>query len=870
MWIITSIFLIHITLLLDAQTVVRQNVGVIYEQLPGQVITGHDTHQIILAVPYTIPDMPSPKPAIFEIIRRLQMTTIGPRDSKDARMLQQAADLDTLVHNMDANIIMTMKNIKHFLQDPINSRPKRAILSFLGELFKTIFGSATTKDIDAIMNIIAQLEARIGVLADVNVKTAQGLHDAAQQHQAFIDVYVKEQDAVDEALLNITQTVDLWSDDFSTTLTSLQVEQDGHAAQSAILSAQTVVLLARLAYHQGLAKVETSLRLLSTGTLAPDMIRPTELAEKLKQLDIQLKDSNAGAEVTVMDTAYYYSQPVALYTYSRTHLYIHLNIIISSTDSAFNIFQILTTDVPINTEDTNSTGSTIMVSSTDFLAVNNARTLYMEMTTADLHACHGQILRVCSRTIPRIRSDKPTCHMATFTNDQEAMLRLCTFHVQPLKPRQTRAIALDKDRYLITTNIPVYHIICHHKTPTSRMASAYAVVGVPCRCHLQFDGLYLPNTMIPCNSSSSTHFLMHTVNMPILNALATSHIDISPDSLHTAPIHLPPLHTAAVVRALMPLQHLPKDVIMDLTPFTDTILQQANDADEVLHRPLNIKPETTGVSAFFNHSAWSYIMPILTILNSIVIVIVAIKLLGRRAVFAALPSVSARPMNITWKQIPQTKPYTPKTNQVTHLDDYLDSENILTMIIIVMTVYLGWKIARSLKHKIQKHFGLTKTTNKTNPTVTLKVYNGHNNHTIQLVSVPYEMDCIKQCTTPALTQITPSSCPYPRITMSWAGPLVLKINDEYRTFFLPNHIILPLRSRFTIIPALNDPTTTTALVLRTSDMTISLPEKQITRTDSDEVEGDLYQTLLQHPPELTALQLLTALVRPKIQTGNET
>ena len=129
---------------IQAAPIVRQNIGVIYEQLPGQIITGHDTHQIILAVLYTLPDIPQVKPPIYQVIKKLQGNTLGPVDSSNARLIQQAIDLDRLVASLHENIVLTMKNILHFLSDPINNRPKRAILAFLGELFKTIFGLATT------------------------------------------------------------------------------------------------------------------------------------------------------------------------------------------------------------------------------------------------------------------------------------------------------------------------------------------------------------------------------------------------------------------------------------------------------------------------------------------------------------------------------------------------------------------------------------------------------------------------------------------------------------------------------------------------------------------------------------------------------
>ena len=121
------------TTMTDADHVLRQNIGLIYEQLPGQLITGHDNHQIILAVPYFIPQNPWPKPPIYNTIKTLQLPSLGPRDNHDTRILQQAADLDQLIANIDHNIDITMHNIQHFLSDPINNRPKRAILVFLGE-----------------------------------------------------------------------------------------------------------------------------------------------------------------------------------------------------------------------------------------------------------------------------------------------------------------------------------------------------------------------------------------------------------------------------------------------------------------------------------------------------------------------------------------------------------------------------------------------------------------------------------------------------------------------------------------------------------------------------------------------------------------
>lgn len=852
----------------SGEPVVRQNIGVLYEQLPGQLITGHDYHELILMVPYNIPDIPQPKPPIEGLVRKLQVPILGPVDSASAKLIQQAKDLDRLLATLQNDIVATMKNVLHFLSDPINSRTKRAILSFLGELFKTVFGLATTADLESILAKINDLDSKVGKLADTNIDTAQGLHDLAQQHNSLMDTYIKDQDAMAQALLNITEAIDSWTDDFSTTLTTIQGEQDRIAAQSALVSAQTVVLLTKLAYHQGLASIETSLRLLSTGTLAPDIIRPTELAIRLDDLNTHLRVNNPGSEVTIMDTAYYYSQPVSLYTYSSTHLYIHIKVIISSTDSAFNLFQVITTEVPIDTEDTNGTGVTRMV--TDdlrFLGVNYAETLFLELTNADLLACPGTILKVCARTIPRIRSDTPTCLMAAFSNNRRDITRLCSFQIQPLKPIRTQAIAIGKDSYLVTTNQRNYHVICQHKTPSTKQATAYAVVGVPCNCHLQFHGLFLPNTRIPCNESTSTHFLMHTVNMPVIFSLAEDTINISSSSLHHNPIIIPHLHTEAVLKTINPHNMMPKDAILDLTPFTTRILEEAKATAIDVHKPLSVKPAVDGVVSFFSHSAWNYITPVLTLINSIVLVVLIFKTLGRGAVFTALPTASAKPFNITWRHVKSAK-ITVSPTEVPHIDNYIDAENIFTVILIAIILYFMVKLCRTCKRRISNHFGISNSTRKTNPTITLKVYNGSQNHTIPLLDVPYEMDAIKTHITPSLIRITTSLCPHPMISMIWSAPVTLEINAVSIPFCLPQHVVLSLKSRFSVIPALRDPTNRTALVLKTNDITVSMPVTPQTEIVKDETDGE-YQTLMPHPSEMTTTQLLTAIINNGIAVGNE-
>ena len=850
-----------------AESTIRQNVGIIYEQLPGQIITGHDKHRLILAIPYTIPTPPSPKPHIAPVIQQLQLTTISAHTSHYYKLLQQAKDLDTLITNIDANIALSMTNIEHFLADPINSRQARAILGFLGEICKSIFGLVTQSDMDKILAAVHEIDSKLRDTSNLGLNTAQAIADIINKQDSFVNTYIQDTATFDSVLYNITASLDSWSNNFTTSLSSLSETTNRDATQTAIISAQTLILLSRLAYQDGLSSIENSLRLLSTGTLAPDMIRPAELAVKLQELDNHLKITNPGSSVTVMSTAYYYSQPVALYTYSTTHLYIHIDVIISATDAAFTIYQIVKTPVPINTEETNSTGVTVLDSDVKFLAANDKLSLFLEMTTADLMTCQGPILKICSRTIPRIRLDNPTCHMAIFTNNNLLIKQRCNFHVLPFMPITTTAIAIDRNKYLITTNEPNYHIICQHFTPSQHPTKAYSIITVPCLCHLQFKQLYLPNTELPCNSSKTTHYLMHTANLPIINSLTTENNRVTSDSQHIDAIHIPALNTNALMRLLPSANNIPKDMKMDLKPFANILLSDAKEANRIINAPRDSHPAHSPLSA----EPWIYIAPVLSIINSIVVVYLVMKGLGRTAFLTAIPSAAAAPVNFTWRALPMPHPSARTESSSPHLTSYITTENMAFIIISAIIIYTIIRTAKSCRSCITKHLGLVTESHRTNPTITLKIYNGKINHTVPLIIVPFEMDVISGGTAPTLIDIHATSCPIPAITMHWSGPMTININNKPTTFYLPNQITLPLKCRFTIITALKDKTTSTAVIMKGPNNTA----RSMLTSNSDDTSSSRDQDNTENTPlarrnsQLTTHELIMSLFRPSTNVDNE-
>ena len=842
----------------QAQTITRQNVGVIYEQLPGRIVSGHDKHQIIIAVPYDIPNAPTPRAPIYPQIKSLQKY-LHTQDETTVRLDNQAKDIDILIATTEASIHSTLANIRHFLSDPItNTRPKRAIFGFLGDLFKSVFGLATTHDVDSLISTVKNLDSILTKFATTDSKTAQLIHKLTARQDNIIQTYVQDYNTLSSTISNISQTLEDWTTQFSSTIHTIQSRQDMLREQIAIIATETVVSQARLAFHHGLASIENSLRLLSTGILAPDMIQPADLANKLKELDIMLRATNPGSQVAVMDTAYYYSQPVTVYTYSHTHLYIHLDIIIAATDADFTLYQIITLEIPVDTSDYSSNKTTKLQSDYTYIAVNDKRDVFMELNTNDIQSCRGHPTRICSRTFPRRRANPPTCQIAIFINIQDKITSLCNFIVKHNNHMQTNAIATNKNTYLIVTTEPFYHIICQHNTPEKHKAHPFIHITVPCYCHLQFSSLYLPNTLVPCNTTLSTHTVAYPANFPLIATLSHINTHVTTSSFHTTPVTIPTLHLHIDNHKT----DMTKLTDTSLTEFVNTLLTDTRvEEQEVLDAQ---NTPTTSASNWYV-TLWSYADPILTVANSIVLLLIVFKYATNRPLFTALPMASATPLNITWKSRTTNAP---TTSYSTHLSTYLDSQNLLTILLLVLTIYIIYKCVKRCKRTCSKHFGYTTDSIKTNPTVTLKIYHGDANYTVPLLTLPHEMDAIQEALPPHITNINTTLCPHPTISITYSGPLSITTPSTTKTYYLPEQCILPFRCRYTVIPAIRDPTTTTALILKTNTNVRTLTPPP---TDQDELDNNDQENheIHQDPTTMSNFQLITALLRPRVTVGNE-
>ena len=267
-----------------ASSIIRPNVGVVFEELPGSLLSGHDKQELIIAIPYKIPAPPAPHTPLHPQIQNLQSSYRHLPDDLHARLLHQATDIDTIITTTDHNIRQTIANIQHFLSDPIKevTRSKRYILGFLGEMiFKNVFGMATTHDVDQVVSAIQGIDGVLRQLGDTDIDTADLISKLSARQDSILDTYIKDYSNIQKSLTNLSMSMHNYTQGLSSTLSSLDTKTNMLQQQASMISTATITAHARIAYSQGLNTIESSLRLLSTGILAPDMIQPTELADKL-------------------------------------------------------------------------------------------------------------------------------------------------------------------------------------------------------------------------------------------------------------------------------------------------------------------------------------------------------------------------------------------------------------------------------------------------------------------------------------------------------------------------------------------------------------------------------------------------------------
>ncbi|XP_067654068.1 uncharacterized protein [Haliotis asinina] len=380
---------------------------------------------------------------------------------------------------------------------PSSSRSKRAVLSFVGSLSKTLFGTATTDDVNLLAKHINALTKH-----DIN------LSNVLQQHSAHLSSFMK---LVDSRFKNALKGVKANHD--ALTFTATAIQNNARNIQSTFTSLTSLLIdqiqKANTVEHQ-LEELKLGILDLDKNKLSPLLISPHILEQTIHHLSSILSNKYPNFRLLQTNPTYYYSQAKFIFARTKSHVYISVKFPLSSLTQPFQMYSNISLPVPVNKT---SAHSTQLLDILPYFAISSDSRYFLSLDSSTVASCSGdEFVMHCPFRTALVSSTKPSCSLALFQNSKSLIKSLCNFRYIT-KPQPPQLISIDTSKVLVY-RIPFLTLHC----PTHRVIAGctFCLIVTPCYCSLSTEDLFFPAPFGSCRDSHNQITHLHPVNLALL------------------------------------------------------------------------------------------------------------------------------------------------------------------------------------------------------------------------------------------------------------------------------------------------------------------------------------------------------------------
>lgn len=420
-----------------------------------------------------------------------------------------------------AKTILEYKTTTNLLLPSVRNRTitKRGLVNFIGEIEKSLFGTATTADVNKVLKHVGQFENSINSLDNhfnkleddfSSLSKAELKRDKEFQKLAMI------QTEKSDALLNYVNDT---AQDVQSRLSDILISLHRYDIQE-------VLVLKNV--KEVMEKELDSLHVLTNGYLPTYWVPPHNLEKTLTKI------SEASAALGPFDLVHkyigdYYKLQAATFLRKGNHLFITLKIPISTHSMPLYAYQVNVRPLPI---DHNNLHSTVLLHKSYFL-ISKTRQYFVEMSASELGLCSGTVIKHCPRELLLQKLSRPTCMSALFDGNNKLVKKLC--EVVTVPPHlydipHAMSIADDGNVLLWTGNEKFVRTCVHgqhrfHENLKCKLCQ----LSLECQCFLESEHFVVEQNINLCRnrSTSSGHVLeKHALNLPALMLfLNTSNVE---------------------------------------------------------------------------------------------------------------------------------------------------------------------------------------------------------------------------------------------------------------------------------------------------------------------------------------------------------
>lgn len=407
-------------------------------------------------------------------------------------------EINQIRQDTEVMINTTLDTITKLLPEKelmVQSRHRRSILPFIGDLSKSIFGTATMKDVELLARHINSLN-----------KVSRNLIKSVEQHENDLSSYMTATDermnnlvkgleenhlAIEHIQTQLFQTFDNLEKSFSTmsVIISKQVQK----------SRQLEALFNE--FLEGIYQ-------LVEGKLSPHLINTETMISTLNEIQEILNRKYPGFHLVYKDPTHIYHFVDTIFARKGLKLYVSVKFPISPFVKPLSLFKVISFPVPVN--DT-SDHATQLLNLPTYFAISHDLQYYTTLESQELNACKYNKMIQCKFNRILTPVVQKSCVLSLFKNDKDLIKEQCNFRF--LLNHISSGVVLLSQTSILVYKIDVLEFDC--KSGKKMVEGCkFCTLNVPCECSVSTGYSFLPARLTDCHNDTSEK--LHPVNLALL------------------------------------------------------------------------------------------------------------------------------------------------------------------------------------------------------------------------------------------------------------------------------------------------------------------------------------------------------------------
>lgn len=651
--------------------------------------------------------------------------------------------------------------IKHMLSEQhktVSSRSRRSLLPFIGSLSKTLFGTATSGDLELVAHHVNKLQR-------AHIKLSNEFHHEVQLLSSFMST---TDDRITNAVAGIHVNHEM--------IESLSTQMEHNTHNIKLQQAQLMSLvIQQLTHHQAFQHSYNNLFqgfiTLLSGHLSPFVVPQSDLSTTIKHIQYTLQLHRPMYKLVHSHANQYYKHGDFMVEKHENNILVTVRFPLAPAEQPLQLYKVLSFPVPVNQSSTHGTSIQGLPS---FLAVPSTQT--SGNTYRYLSIYDTQVFDQCDQDAKHIYCHRNfamqyqmDCAMALYVGNISTIQNLCKFQfsVNSISPIVHQ---LNQSHFLLA-NVSAASISCGDKT-VEAISCHFCIIDVPCNCSIRSDKYSFMPRFTGCSTFDSQVTVSHPVNLALLHKFFGDKVldSISVNNTFAEPLNI-------TIKPFRLFDHKFSNVIANdrVDQLNLDKMVAAAKEDQIIY---NTMADPILDSDIFVTSAIDYqtILSIVAVtLSTFAIFGVFVSYRKLKALTAALAlSARIKPVSSLPQFIYTNAPTTPAPPSVvkqihTALPQY-NTYIFLTLCIITFCFILKQHLNKRRK-----------------PALQLEISNNETSITVKVMTLP---TCISLCTFHQSAPITLNNITYglrPQVTVNWHS-FAIKAENNTAVLCPPSHI----------------------------------------------------------------------------------